>query len=70
MLAIAARGLEISMALTGQSFVIVTRNLFGDILSDETAMLSGSIGMLGSAALEPSGGRPTSLARTWRTRSP
>jgi 3-isopropylmalate dehydrogenase len=31
--------------------VIVTENLFGDILSDEAAMLSGSIGMLPSASL-------------------
>jgi 3-isopropylmalate dehydrogenase len=35
--------------------VIVTGNMFGDILSDETAMLSGSIGMLGSAALDANG---------------
>lgn len=32
--------------------VIVTGNLFGDILSDEAAMLSGSIGMLPSASLD------------------
>jgi 3-isopropylmalate dehydrogenase len=31
--------------------VIVTANLFGDILSDEAAMLTGSIGMLPSASL-------------------
>jgi 3-isopropylmalate dehydrogenase len=31
--------------------VIVTENLFGDILSDEAAMLAGSIGMLPSACL-------------------
>ncbi|MGZ8675565.1 MAG: 3-isopropylmalate dehydrogenase [Solirubrobacterales bacterium] len=31
--------------------VIVTENLFGDILSDESAMLSGSLGMLPSASL-------------------
>ena len=31
--------------------VIVTENLFGDILSDESAMLTGSIGMLPSASL-------------------
>jgi 3-isopropylmalate dehydrogenase len=37
--------------------VIVTDNMFGDILSDEAAMLTGSIGMLPSASLgEP--GRP------------
>jgi 3-isopropylmalate dehydrogenase len=33
--------------------VIVTTNLFGDILSDEAAMLTGSIGMLPSASLGP-----------------
>src|SRR5262249_754910 len=31
--------------------VVVTTNLFGDILSDEAAMLTGSIGMLPSASL-------------------
>ncbi len=31
--------------------VIVTGNLFGDILSDEAAMLTGSIGMLPSASI-------------------
>src|SRR6201994_3237263 len=37
--------------------VIVTENMFGDILSDEAAMLTGSIGMLPSASLgDP--GRP------------
>lgn len=35
--------------------VIVTGNLFGDILSDEAAMLSGSIGMLPSASLDAHG---------------
>ena len=35
--------------------VIVTGNLFGDILSDEAAMLTGSIGMLPSASLNASG---------------
>ena len=50
--------------------VIVTGNIFGDILSDEAAMLTGSIGMLGSAALgannkglfEPSGGSAPDIA--------
>ncbi len=37
--------------------VIVTTNLFGDILSDEAAMLTGSIGMLPSASLGESGGK-------------
>ena len=35
--------------------VIVTENLFGDILSDEAAMLTGSIGMLPSASLGEAG---------------
>ena len=35
--------------------VIVTGNLFGDILSDEAAMLTGSIGMLPSASLNETG---------------
>ncbi|NJK62159.1 MAG: 3-isopropylmalate dehydrogenase [Synechococcaceae cyanobacterium SM2_3_1] len=35
--------------------VLVTGNLFGDILSDEAAMLTGSIGMLPSASLGASG---------------
>ena len=35
--------------------VIVTGNMFGDILSDEASMLTGSIGMLPSASLEASG---------------
>jgi 3-isopropylmalate dehydrogenase len=36
--------------------VILTENMFGDILSDEAAMLTGSLGMLPSASL---GGPPT-----------
>jgi 3-isopropylmalate dehydrogenase len=35
--------------------VVVTGNLFGDILSDEAAMLTGSIGMLPSASLNERG---------------
>ena len=35
--------------------VIVTENLFGDILSDESAMLTGSLGMLPSASLGEDG---------------
>ena len=35
--------------------VIVTGNLFGDILSDEASMLTGSIGMLPSASLDEKG---------------
>ena len=43
--------------------VIVTDNLFGDILSDEAAMLTGSLGMLPSASLGASreGARPPAL---------
>ena len=36
--------------------VIVTENMFGDILSDEAAMITGSIGMLPSASLGDEGG--------------
>ncbi len=35
--------------------VIVTGNIFGDILSDEASMLAGSIGMLPSASLDAGG---------------
>ncbi|HEY7760334.1 MAG TPA: 3-isopropylmalate dehydrogenase, partial [Burkholderiales bacterium] len=35
--------------------VVVTGNMFGDILSDEAAMLTGSIGMLPSASLDEKG---------------
>ena len=35
--------------------VIVTGNLFGDILSDEASMLTGSIGMLPSASMDEKG---------------
>ena len=50
--------------------VIVTTNLFGDILSDEASMVTGSIGMLASASLnetkfglyEPSGGSAPDIA--------
>jgi 3-isopropylmalate dehydrogenase len=39
--------------------VIVTENMFGDILSDEAAMITGSIGMLPSASLgDPDAGAP------------
>jgi 3-isopropylmalate dehydrogenase len=37
---------------------ILTENMFGDILSDEAAMLTGSIGMLPSASLGGDGGSP------------
>jgi 3-isopropylmalate dehydrogenase len=39
----------------GEFDVIVTENLFGDILSDEAAMLTGSLGMLPSASLGDGG---------------
>ena len=39
----------------GQFDVILTSNLFGDILSDLAAMLTGSIGMLPSASLNNNG---------------
>jgi 3-isopropylmalate dehydrogenase len=50
--------------------VILTENMFGDILSDEASMVAGSIGMLPSASLgeghfglyEPSGGSAPDLA--------
>jgi len=44
----------------GQFDVIVTSNLFGDILSDEASVLTGSIGMLASASLGdgPDAGSP------------
>ena len=35
--------------------VIVTENMFGDILTDEASMLAGSLGMLPSASLGDSG---------------
>lgn len=38
----------------GQFDVIVTENMFGDILSDEASMLSGSLGLLASASLSDS----------------
>ena len=43
--------------------VIVTDNLFGDLLSDLAAMLTGSLGMLPSASLgaQTEGGRPKAL---------
>ena len=37
--------------------VIVTTNMFGDILSDEASMLTGSLGMLPSASLGSASGR-------------
>lgn len=39
----------------GQFDVIVTENMFGDILSDEAAMLAGSLGMLPSASINEKG---------------
>lgn len=50
--------------------VLVTENMFGDILSDEASMITGSIGMLASASMnetkfglyEPSGGSAPDIA--------
>jgi 3-isopropylmalate dehydrogenase len=44
------------VAAPGDFDVIVTENMFGDILSDEAAMLTGSLGMLPSASLGDGGG--------------
>jgi 3-isopropylmalate dehydrogenase len=51
--------------------VLVTTNMFGDILSDEASMLTGSLGMLPSASLggkvglyEPSHGSAPDIAGT------
>jgi 3-isopropylmalate dehydrogenase len=44
----------------GQFDVIITSNIFGDILSDEASVLTGSIGMLASASL---GSPQSALAR-------
>ena len=57
--------------------VILTENLFGDILSDEAAVIAGSIGLLPSASLgagrastsRSTARRPTSPVRTRPTRS-
>ena len=54
----------------GQLDVILTENMFGDILSDEASMITGSIGMLSSASLnktklglyEPSHGSAPDIA--------
>ena len=54
----------------GQFDVILTENMFGDILSDEASMITGSIGMLSSASLgktklglyEPSHGSAPDIA--------
>src|SRR5438876_292765 len=43
--------------------VILTENLFGDILSDEAAMLTGSIGMLPSASLGAGAGTAREAGR-------
>ena len=43
------------IAHPGRFDVILTENLFGDILSDEAAMLTGSLGMLPSASLGADG---------------
>jgi 3-isopropylmalate dehydrogenase len=48
----------------GQFDVIVTGNLFGDILSDQASMCAGSIGMLPSASLDGSTSRSTARRPT------
>ena len=40
----------------GQFDVVLTNNIFGDILSDEASVIAGSIGMLPSASLGDSTG--------------
>ncbi|HEY8900445.1 MAG TPA: 3-isopropylmalate dehydrogenase [Chthoniobacterales bacterium] len=43
--------------------VIVAENMFGDILSDELAMITGSLGMLPSASLGEATGAPGAVSR-------
>ena len=59
--------------------VIVTENMFGDIISDEASMITGSIGMIPSSSLGDAPGAcmspstalpPTSRARTSSTLLP
>ena len=58
------------VANPSQFDVVLTENMFGDILSDEASMITGSIGMLSSASLredkfglyEPSGGYAPDIA--------
>ena len=50
--------------------VIVTENMFGDILSDEAAMLTGSLGMLPSASLGAKGPGCSSRCTARRPTSP
>ena len=58
------------VANPSQFDVVLTENMFGDILSDEASMITGSIGMLSSASLredkfglyEPSGGSAPDIA--------
>jgi 3-isopropylmalate dehydrogenase len=63
--------------------VLVTENLFGDILSDEMAMICGSLGMLASASLgkpkgdglyfglfEPSAAAPPPTSPAWASPTP
>ena len=61
----------------GQFDVILTENMFGDILSDEASMITGSIGMLASASLgetklglyEPSHGSALGYSRPNKAKS-
>ena len=62
--------MQLSKRYQKQFDVILTENMFGDILSDEASMVTGSIGMLASASLnetkfglyEPSGGSAPDIA--------
>ena len=55
----------------GQFDVILTENMFGDILSDEASMITGSIGMLSSCLLytssrESPAGSPSAMQPAMR----
>ena len=53
--------------------VVLTENMFGDILSDEASMVAGSIGMLSSASLNETNlvctSQATALHRTSQERT-
>ena len=49
--------------------VMVTGNMFGDILSDEASMLTGSIGMLPSASLDDQNNKGCTSRSTVRRRT-
>ena len=66
-----------SSEIQKQFDVILTENMFGDILSDEASMVSGSLGMLSSASLgegtfgmyEPSHGSAPDIAGQNKSKS-